>query len=118
RTLLEHPGTARVFSVACGSCPDLRRIAAHLPSLVGELWLNDSDNDALMFSARALAGVRPWMHLRPGNALKVVRRTAQLGRHFDLVLAGGLFDYLPDKQAIYLIEHAYALLKEGGTFFF
>lgn len=118
RTLLEHPGSARVLSVACGSCPDLRSIAAHLPALLGELWLNDNDADALSFSARALASVRDRSHFRPGNALKVVRKIAQLGPIFDLVLAGGLFDYLPEKHAIYLIEHSYSLLKPGGTFFF
>ena len=118
RTLLARPGTARIFSVACGSCPDLRQIAAHLPSLLGELWLNDSDPEALTFSARALAPVRDRIHLRPGNAIKVVRKTAQLGPMFDLVLAGGLFDYLPEKQAAYLIEHAWSLVKPGGVFFF
>ena len=118
RTLLEHPGTARILSVACGSCPDLRNIAAHLPTLLGELWLNDNDVDALSFSARALGTIRDRSHFRPGNALKVVRKIAQLGPVFDLVLAGGLFDYLPEKHAIYLIEHSYSLLKPGGTFFF
>lgn len=119
RTLLERPGAARVFSVACGSCPDFRRIAAHLPSLLGELWLNDSDSDALMFSARALQPIRDRLHLRPGNALKVVAKTAKnLGPSFDLALAGGLFDYLSDKQAVYLVEQACALLRPGGTFFF
>jgi SAM-dependent methyltransferase len=118
RTLLEHPGTARVFSIACGSCPDLRQIAAHLPSLLGELWLNDSDPEALTFSARALARVHGRVHLRPGNAIKVARKTSQLGPIFDLVLAGGLFDYLPERQAIYLIEQAWALVKPGGVFFF
>ncbi|MEA2571233.1 MAG: extracellular factor 3-hydroxypalmitic acid methyl ester biosynthesis protein [Acidobacteriota bacterium] len=118
RTLLDHPGSARVLTIACGSCPDLRRIAAHLPSLLGELWLNDNDADALSFSARALAPIRDRSHYRPGNALKVVRKIAQLGPIFDLVLAGGLFDYLPEKHAIYLIEHSYSLLKQGGAFFF
>ncbi|MEK6372589.1 MAG: class I SAM-dependent methyltransferase [Acidobacteriota bacterium] len=118
RTLLASPGTARVFSVACGSCPDFRQIAAHLPSLLGELWLNDSDPEALMFSARALAAIHDRTHLRPGNAIKVVRKTAQLGPIFDLVLAGGLFDYLPEKQAVYLIEHAWSMVKPGGVFFF
>jgi SAM-dependent methyltransferase len=118
RTLLEHPGTARILSVACGSCPDLRSIAPHLPNLLGELWLNDNDVDALSFSARALTSIRERAHFRPGNALKVVRKIAQLGPVFDLVLAGGLFDYLPEKHAIYLIEHSYSLLKPGGTFFF
>ena len=118
RTLLENPGTARIFSIACGSCPDLRQIAAHLPSLLGELWLNDNDAEALTFSACALAPIRDRVHMRPGNAIKVVRKTAQLGPLFDLVLAGGLFDYLPEKQAVYLIEHAWSLVKPGGVFFF
>src|SRR5437763_308443 len=118
RTLLDKPGTARVFSIACGSCPDLRRIAAHLPSLLGELWLNDNDSEALTFSARALQQVHGRVHLRPGNAIKVVRKTAQHGLKFDLVLAGGLFDYLPDEHATYLIKHAWSLLDEGGVFFF
>jgi SAM-dependent methyltransferase len=118
RTLLEKPGTARVFSIACGSCPDLRRIAAHLPSLLGELWLNDNDSEALTFSARALQRVHGRVHLRPGNAIKVVRKTAQHELKFDLVLAGGLFDYLPDEHAAYLIKHAWSLLQPGGVFFF
>jgi len=118
RTLLDKPGTARVFSIACGSCPDFRRIAAHLPSLLGELWLNDSDSDALTFSARALQHVHGRVHLRPGNAIKVVRKSAMNGLKFDLVLAGGLFDYLPDEHATYLIKHAWSLLEPGGVFFF
>jgi SAM-dependent methyltransferase len=118
RTLLDKAGAARVFSIACGSCPDFRQIAAHLPSLLGELWLNDSDDDALMFSARALQHVHGRVHLRPGNAIKVVRKTAMNGVKFDLVLAGGLFDYLRDEHAAYLIKHAWSLLAPGGTFFF
>jgi len=50
--------------------------------------------------------------------MKLVRRLAASGVRFDLVLAGGFFDYLPERHATYLIEHAYALLEPGGTFFF
>ena len=117
RTLLDKPGTARVFSIASGSCPDFRRLAAHLPALLGELWLNDNDPEALTFSARALHDIYGRVHLRPGNAIKVVRKTAQHGLKFDLVLAGGLFDYLPDEHAAYLIKHAWSLLDAGGAFF-
>lgn len=119
RTLLDKPRTARIFSIACGSCADLRSIVPHLPALVDELWLNDADVAALEYSARELASVRERSHFRPGNALRVTRRMAQtLGARFDLVMAGGLFDYLPEKQATYLIEQAYALLNTGGRFFF
>jgi hypothetical protein len=38
---------------------------------------------------------------------------------FDLVLAGGLFDYLEDRHAIHLIRTIYhRQLRDGGTFFF
>src|SRR5262249_49633492 len=78
----------------------------------------DSDSDALTFSARALQSVHGRVHLRPGNAIKVVRKTAQHGLKFDLVLAGGLFDYLPDEHARYLIRHAWSLVDDGGALFF
>ena len=119
RTMLERPGTARIFSIACGSCPDFRSIALHLPALLGELWLNDGDADALDFSLRALEPVRSRCQVHRGNALKVVRKVAQEhGPHFDLVMAGGLFDYLPERHAVYLIEHAYSLLRPGGVLYF
>ena len=118
RTLMRKPGLSRVLSIACGSCPDLRNIAAALPVLAGEIWLNDSDTDALTFSARELAAIRNRIHIRPGNALKFLLKARNLGLRFDLVLAGGLFDYLNEKWAVSLIEHAYSLLEDGGTFYF
>jgi extracellular factor (EF) 3-hydroxypalmitic acid methyl ester biosynthesis protein len=118
RTLMERPGTARVFSIACGSCPDLRQVSAHLPRLLGELWLNDSDPDALDFSMQALAPVAGRCRLQQGNVFEVVRTAKQEKQRFDLVLAGGLFDYLSQKAAVRLIHHAWSLLAAGGVFFF
>jgi len=118
RTLMKKPGMSRLLSIACGSCPDLRNIAPTLPVLAGEIWLNDSDTDALTFSARELSAIRNRIHIRPGNALKFVLKAKSLGLRFDLVLAGGLFDYLSEKWAVSLIENAYALLEDGGTFYF
>ena len=118
RTLLEHPRTARILSIACGSCPDFSLVGDHLASLAGEVWLNDSDADALALSARRLKEVRDRVHIRPGNAVRVVAKAARNGQRFELVLAGGLFDYLPDKQAAYLIGQAHAILSSGGVFYF
>lgn len=118
-TLFAHPGTAKILSIACGSSPDMRTIAPHLRSFLGELWLNDSDDDALALSTASLSCIRERCRVLPGNALRVVKRlTLQHAASFDLVLAGGLFDYLPDKQAAYLIEHACKLVKPGRVFYF
>lgn len=116
RTLRSNPGRTRIASIACGSCPDLRLIADHLPSLIGDLWLNDLDPDALAFSRLALHEVADRCHFRQADALTFARRLERGA--FDLILAGGLFDYLDERPATLLIQMAYRALAPGGTFYF
>jgi extracellular factor (EF) 3-hydroxypalmitic acid methyl ester biosynthesis protein len=116
RTLRSNPGRTRIASIACGSCPDLRLIADQLPPLIGELWLNDLDADALAFSHRALQPVADRCHFRQADALTFARRLPRGA--FDLILAGGLFDYLDERQATLLIQMSYRALGPGGTFYF
>ena len=87
-----------------------------LPALAGEIWLNDTDSGALKFSREALQVIASRCHFREGDALSAVRRFPRGA--FDLVLAGGLFDYLDERTATLLIQMAYRLLAPGGTFFF
>lgn len=115
-TMLSNPGATRIASIACGSCPDLRLIARQLPSLAGELWLNDIDADALAFSRQQLDAFADRCHFRQGDALTFARRLPRGA--FDLVLAGGLFDYLEEHTATVLIKLAYRALAPGGTFYF
>jgi extracellular factor (EF) 3-hydroxypalmitic acid methyl ester biosynthesis protein len=111
------PG-ARVLIVASGSCPD---VAHSIPLLRGskvEIVLNDSDPDALAAAERNLAAIRQNISLRPGDALRLLRRSRDLGT-FDLVLAGGLFDYLFDRAIVFILSQVYHhLLRDGATFFF
>lgn len=116
RTMLSNPGKTRIASMACGSCPDLRTLLDHLPALAGEIWLNDTDPGALKFSHEALHGIASRCHFREGDALSAARRFPRGA--FDLVLAGGLFDYLDARTATLFIQLAYRLLAPGGTFFF
>jgi len=118
RTLFAKPSASRILALACGSCPDFELLQPHLGAMAGEIVLNDSDPAALAFASSILESIASRCTFVQGNALKVARRLEQTGP-FDLVLAGGLFDYLPDKHAVYLIENVYrGLLAPGGTFFF
>ncbi|HUP62129.1 MAG TPA: class I SAM-dependent methyltransferase [Thermoanaerobaculia bacterium] len=118
RTLFARPAASRVLALACGSCPDFELIQPHLASLAGEIYLNDSDPAAIAFAESTFDSVASRCRFVLGNALKVARKMEQIGS-FDLVIAGGLFDYLPEKHAVYLIENVYrGLLAPGGTFFF
>jgi extracellular factor (EF) 3-hydroxypalmitic acid methyl ester biosynthesis protein len=114
--MMRRPGHSRILTLACGSAPDFASIASLLPPIAGEIWLNDADEDALRFTSEVLRPVASHLHIVRGNAVKIARR---LPGPFDLVLAGGLFDYLPDRVASYLIGTVYErLITSGGSFFF
>ena len=54
----------------------------------------------------------------PGNVFTSIRTLATLGP-FDLVLAGGLFEYLPDRHSVSLLRMTFErLLAARGHFFF
>lgn len=109
---------AKVLSIACGPSRDVRLLAPLAHACQGEIWLNDGDADALEFSASKLDAIPIRCHFHHGNIFRVYKTLAAAGP-FDLVLAGGLFDYLTDRQASHLIQRVdEQLLKRGGRFFF
>ena len=94
--MLRNP-ECRVLSLACGSSPDLRAIVP----LVGKrasFVLCDGDAGALEFSRRQLAPIAGQCRFVQGMVPRVLGRVAAHGP-YDLVYAGGLFDYLPDRLA-------------------
>lgn len=120
RDVLLRPVTCppgKVLSIACGPSRDVRQLAPIAHACRGEVWLNDADDDALLLSRERLSGVPLRCHFVPGNVFRLARTLSAAGP-FDLVLAGGLFDYLTERQAIHLIERALAMLAPGGQFFF
>jgi extracellular factor (EF) 3-hydroxypalmitic acid methyl ester biosynthesis protein len=109
--------SARILLIACGSAPDLRRVS---PTVwrSATFVLNDADEDALAFCSRGLADRLDRITFVPGSVFKRLSRLRELGP-FDLVLAGGLFDYLPERAASVLIRNVTErLLVPGGRFFF
>ncbi len=79
--------------------------------------LNDADPESLQFAKAKLGAFAEKCVFVPGNALMTIRELARHGP-FDLVMAGGLCDYLSDRQITFLIKQAVdRLLLSGGTFF-
>lgn len=117
RTVLKRR-RPRILSLACGGCADLVQVLDRVEGREFELVLNDLDPEALEASRTRLGPVADRAQFIPGHVLKVVKRLRS-DKPFDLVLAGGLCDYLPSQALRLLIrtvtEH---LLAEGGKFFF
>ncbi len=95
--LLASGQPARILVIAANSGSDLARLSPQLQQSDCQVVLHDSDPDALAFCLDRLSAVRHRLEVVPGSPL---RSLPKLARHapFDLVLAGGLFDYLPDRR--------------------
>jgi extracellular factor (EF) 3-hydroxypalmitic acid methyl ester biosynthesis protein len=107
----------RMLSIGCGSSPDLRTVVEHIPPSA-TIVLCDSDQDALSFSRVKLDSIADRLHLVHGMVPRVLRRVREHGP-YDLILAGGLFDYLSDQFiARTLAEAWHQLLAPDGRIVF
>jgi SAM-dependent methyltransferase len=112
RRRLSGTAAIRVLSIGCGGARDLSLLALHELGRL-EVVLNDLDADALTLStARLAAGVRGLTCIR-GNALRSTTKMRAAGP-FDVILVGGLLDYLPERAARTLLRHAGQMLKPEG----
>ena len=107
----------RILSIGCGGNPDLRTVIDSVPSSASFV-LCDSDKDALAYSQSKLAPIADQCHLVHGMVPRVLRRVRDYGP-FDLILAGGLFDYLSDRFIARTLSDAWStLLAPGGRIVF
>lgn len=118
KALLEHQLGPRMLSIGCGGCRDLLPLLPVLRHFEGELVLNDIDPAALDFAGTRLSSATTRFTPICSNVLSAVRLLSHQ-EPFHLVVAGGLFDYLPDRLAVAVLKTVFHyLLAPGGTFFF
>lgn len=113
----ERKEATSILSIACGSSPDFRLILEQIRNRDFSVVLNDIDKDALAFSEEKLSPISDKIKTVQGNTLRRIGKLAEDGP-YDLILAGGLFDYLNDSASVFLIKKVFEkLLAPGGKFF-
>jgi len=117
RWVIRNNADATILIIACGGCPDLQLLADELSHFRGQFWLNDINGEALSDSIKALDRIRPTIQPVNCNVVELMRQGAHLP-NFDLILAGGLFDYLESRLAQFVIKRSYGLLRDRGKMFF
>lgn len=112
---LENDG-AKILSIGCGSSADLRSIQKVLKRTNVEITLFDMDEGALACSAEKLESIKDQCSLIQGNLIRLVKKIED---KFDLIVVGGVFDYLTDKTIVSVLKKIYKEnLNSGGEIFF
>jgi extracellular factor (EF) 3-hydroxypalmitic acid methyl ester biosynthesis protein len=115
RVSAARPG-ARILILACGGGRDLQVLLDDAVRLDGaHLTLVDQDPDAVTLATDRAHLLGADVTAMQTDAIRGLRRAAG---PFDLVLAGGLFDYLHDSTIVLLGRIAHRKLTENGVFFF
>ena len=114
----DRPGGARVLVLASGGAADVRMIQDELVELGTQVVLMDQDAEALAIALERVPRLAPNVTTVCRN---VIRGLVSVRAHgpFDLVVAGGLFDYLPDEIICRVLQQARArLLAPSGQMLF
>jgi extracellular factor (EF) 3-hydroxypalmitic acid methyl ester biosynthesis protein len=108
----------RILLIASGGAADLREISRCFVGPEDRFVLNDIDGHALRFAKDQVGDLAQQCIFVRGNVLGKLDELAAYGT-FDLVLAGGLFDYLDAAAATALVDSALdSLCAPGGLFYF
>lgn len=113
-----RPGGARVLVLASGGAADVRMIEGDLVRLGAKIVLLDQDAAALDFAHARVPALGPQLVTVCANVVRGLAALHPLGP-FDLVVAGGLFDYLSDGLIVRVLGHSRAhLLTPHGRMIF
>jgi extracellular factor (EF) 3-hydroxypalmitic acid methyl ester biosynthesis protein len=111
-------GNARVLSIGCGGCRDIRSVVHPLLHAQTEFVLCDLDYAALDFALHALGPLAERCTYLNATIPRVLRKLVPYGP-FDLAIAGGIFDYLPDRWVTLSVREIWRrLLAPDGALFF
>jgi SAM-dependent methyltransferase len=111
-------GRPRILSIGCGGCRDIRSTADLLLQTEAQFVLCDLDDEALDFALHALGPLAERCMYLNAMIPRVLHKLPPFGP-FDLAIAGGLFDYLPNRWMAFTIRGIWhTLLAPDGEMVF
>jgi extracellular factor (EF) 3-hydroxypalmitic acid methyl ester biosynthesis protein len=114
KTLLNNH-SSHILSIGCGTSADLYLNKHLLEKFPCTITLLDIDEEALQYSTLKLGNGVFKLNLVQGN---IYRHIHSLQQPVDLVVIGGVFDYLSDRVIQAILAKLAGLLKPGGKILF
>jgi SAM-dependent methyltransferase len=119
-SILSRSEDVDIADVGCGPSMALRGALALTRPKQARLVLVDLDPAALMCSQAQLAMTTSNIQFeyKQGDVVQTLRSFCKNAQRFDAITFGGLFDYLPNRVIVFVLQKSFTLLKAGGTLFF
>lgn len=116
RSIIEEVASVRgkILSIGCGGCADLASSPPFIRTC--NFVLMDADGDALALAEQRLQNAMS-LQLVKASIKKGIREAIQLGP-YDLILCGGVFDYLPTEFIQSLLSQLVSSLSNTGRLVF
>lgn len=93
-SVIKKNPAARILSIGCGTSEDVYQTQTEIKNSTAQIHLIDIDYDALHYSKEKLKTIQDQLTIQQGNIYKILH---QISQQYDLILIGGVFDYVSDK---------------------
>lgn len=112
--------TSKILIIGCGNGYDIRAVQNIIKRSKSEIYLNDIDINAIDFTKNKLdSSTLDHCYFIHENILKLVKNKQLINLKFDMIMFGGVFDYLSDKSVIFLLKNMYKnYLNDSGKILF
>ena len=118
QSIRKNKDKSRILSLASGGCLDIL-YASQLEELnEAEFVFNDIDRESLELSKSRTDALGLSTTFIEKDVISLLSHSEKLGK-FDLIVVGGLFDYLSDKAIVFILKNSLShLMDSGGKFLF
>ncbi len=98
---VQQKKSAKILSIGCGTSEDIYRAQNEIKKAHTQITLLDIDEDALDYSLCKLEAIQCQINTLQGNIYKLLHTITE---EYDLILIGGVFDYVSDKFMINILK--------------
>jgi SAM-dependent methyltransferase len=112
---IERCKNAKILVLGCGTGHDIAQVIGDIAHSEAMITLVDSDERALAFAAEKLQAISSHLAFIHGNMYKAVHSCFDT---YDLILIGGVFDYVKDEYMMRTLHSLRHILTDRGMVYF
>ncbi len=115
---IQRNNKSKIAILACGGGIDLHLAQDIVGNSEAVVYVNDQDEEAIEYLLKTCDRIRDKIIPVKCDILVATKKLSKI-KEFDLVLAGGVFDYIDERKCNFIVRNVYnKMLKKEGIFGF